>query len=105
MVTGETGTAVTPTPATQRGAELPGAYPNPFHHSTTIELRLEDPQQVTVALFDLLGRRVRTLHEGTLAGGRTHQFALQAGNLPAGTYFIRATGASFVQTRSVTLLP
>jgi len=52
----------------QQFALLPNA-PNPFNPSTTIHFTL--PQQASVALeiFDLSGRRVRSLYEGTLAAG------------------------------------
>ena len=41
-----------------------GAYPNPFSPSTTITFELSGTMPVTVEVFDVTGRRVRTLEDG-----------------------------------------
>lgn len=41
--------------------ELSQNYPNPFNHSTTIRYRLPQKVQVKIEVFNLLGRKVRTL--------------------------------------------
>lgn len=76
--------------------------PNPVRGRA--EVRLETPQgeHVRVELFDVLGRRVLTVHDAPLAAG-AHTFALDAGALPAGTYLLRATGASVRLARTVTV--
>lgn len=52
-------------------ATLDTAYPNPFNAVTRIPFAVVDPQQrVELAVYDLLGRRVRILHEGHLQAGR-----------------------------------
>jgi hypothetical protein len=57
---------------------------------------------VRVALYDLLGRRLRTLVDGSVHGPvRTH---LSAEGLPSGVYFLRATGPSTQQTRRITVV-
>jgi protocatechuate 3,4-dioxygenase beta subunit len=50
--------------------ELVGNYPNPFNPETRIQFALPRPMHVTLAIFDLLGREVRRLQEGTLGEGR-----------------------------------
>ena len=39
-------------------------YPNPFNSSTTIRYRLAEPGQVRLEIFDVQGRRVKTLADG-----------------------------------------
>ncbi|MDX1419888.1 MAG: hypothetical protein R3181_07975, partial [Rubricoccaceae bacterium] len=46
------------------GYELERAQPNPFNPSTTVRFRVAEAQRVSLALYDALGRRVATLHEG-----------------------------------------
>ncbi len=94
---------------TEGVAELPdafslsAAYPNPFNPATSLDLTLAAPGEVTVAVYDLLGRRVATLHEGLLPVG-THALRFDAAGLSSGTYFVRATGAHTQQLRAVSLL-
>ncbi len=65
--------------------------------------------QVELALFDLAGRRVRTLVHGALEPGR-HAFSWdgrgdQGAHLAPGIYVASLTGAGRTLTRRATLLP
>ncbi len=44
-------------------------YPNPFNGSTTIRFGLKDRGQISLQIYDLSGRKVQTLLEGTLEPG------------------------------------
>jgi hypothetical protein len=84
--------------------------PNPFRGAAAVTLALGAPAEaVTVALYDVLGRRVAVLARGRLDGG-AHTFALDGSVLPAGVYVVRvalggASGAGpAVAARTVTLL-
>ncbi len=79
------------------------AYPNPFERGTTVELRLGTPQRVTVAVYDVLGRRVAELFEGAItAADDPHPFYFDAADLPGGTYIVRAVGEQASVSRVVT---
>lgn len=82
---------------------LTPAYPNPFSSRTALTLRVGEAQAVRVDLFDVLGRRVRTLFEGTVAPGSPVEIRVEAGALPTGLYVVRASGEAFRATRRVTL--
>ncbi|MGE5401666.1 MAG: glucoamylase family protein [Ignavibacteriales bacterium] len=49
--------------------ELKGNYPNPFNPSTTIEFTLPALQKAEVVVYDMLGRKIRTLAEGSMKAG------------------------------------
>lgn len=83
---------------------LSAAYPNPFNPATRFTLSIAEAQPVTIAVYDLLGRRVALLHEGPLAADEAHAFTFQAGALPTGLYFLRATGTRFQAVRTVQLV-
>lgn len=77
---------------------LDAPAPNPATDRTTFTLRLDRAQAVQVEVFDLLGRRIQMLHDGTLAAG-THPLTLDASRLPGGLYVVRARGISAQATR------
>ena len=77
---------------------LAAPTPNPAATRTTLRLQLGTAQPVRIEVFDLLGRRVATLHDGVLAAG-SHPFDLDVRTLPSGIYFARVQGAETQATR------
>ncbi|MEM1054897.1 MAG: T9SS type A sorting domain-containing protein [Bacteroidota bacterium] len=77
--------------------------PNPLRESGTVSLFLEAPATARIALFDAMGRRVTSVHEGLLASGR-HEIELDTRALPAGVYILRATAGADRVTRRVTVV-
>ena len=88
------------------GLTLSAAYPNPFSadRAATLTLRVDRAQRVAVTLYDVLGRTVRTLHDGPLAADVDHRFVIEAGDLPSGLYVYRVSGAGFTEARMLTLV-
>jgi len=48
---------------------LEGNYPNPFNPTTTIQFSLTSTQHVKLVIYDILGRRIKTLLNGNLNKG------------------------------------
>ncbi len=84
------------------GFALSPASPNPFATATQFTLRVARPQPVRVEVFDVLGRRVRVLHDGLVSGSLGVRF--DAAGLPAGLYIVRAASDGFQVTRRMTLV-
>jgi len=82
-------------------ALLEAAYPNPFSHQTQFTLTIGQQQNVSIQVFDVLGRRVESIYTGTLTNDRPHSFIFDASTLPPGTYTIQAKGEQFNQTQQV----
>lgn len=87
---------------------LLGASPNPFNPSTMIMYELATPGHVTIAVYDVGGRLVRTLVDGHVGPGR-HEVMWNgldgSGNTAAsGVYFYRLTTPGLVDTRKMVLL-
>ena len=78
-------------------------YPNPFNPTTTITYSLDTAGPVTLKVYDVQGKEVSTLVDGTQAAG-VHQVAFQAGQLPSGTYLYRLQTKSGSLTRRMTFL-
>jgi alpha-glucosidase (family GH31 glycosyl hydrolase) len=87
-------------PGVLRKFQLEPNYPNPFNPTTTIAYRLSIPAQVTLKIFDVLGRLVATLGEGKqTAGEYKAEFNTEGIAVPSGVYFYRLTAQSLDSRR------
>jgi hypothetical protein len=78
-------------------------YPNPFNPSTRIRFDLQTSGHISLRVYDVLGKVVATLAEGTQTSG-SYEVAWDAGVLPAGIYFCRLQSTNGVSVRRMTLL-
>lgn len=78
------------------------ASPNPASGTAAVRLTVEAPQTIAVALYDVTGRRVATLFDGTVAGEL--DLRVDTGAFPAGVYVIRATGSDVSLTERLTVV-
>jgi sugar lactone lactonase YvrE len=78
-------------------------YPNPFNSSTTIEYELVAPSNVTLEIYDMLGRRVETLVRSYLPTGR-HHAVWHAVAMPSGIYFCKIRADGLTLSKRVLLL-
>lgn len=81
--------------------------PNPFNPQTSIAFTLPAAGPARVAVYDLQGRLVCTLHEGDLAAG-PHALAWDGRNdggraAASGVYLVRAAGGGFVNITKAVL--
>lgn len=67
-------------------------FPNPFNPTTTIAFLLAEDANVSVTIYDMLGREVATLVEGEEFEGGMQTVEFTADNLASGVYFYRVTG-------------
>jgi hypothetical protein len=98
----------TPGPAGDRFA-LHAAVPNPFNPQTKIAFDLPAAAEVRLHVYDVAGRRVRTLLDGEVRGSGRHEVFWNGRDdggraAAAGTYFYRLETPGFAQTRSMTLV-
>lgn len=89
-------------PPVRAVSTLSAGYPNPFRERATLVLTLPAPEDLTVTVYDVLGKQVAVLHTGPLSAGE-HRFVLDGQSLPAGTYLVRATGGAIDIVRRVVL--
>ncbi len=78
-------------------------YPNPFNTVTIIEYSLPEPSDVTIDVYDILGRRVETLIDIEQLAGQ-HQVAWQAHDKSTGVYFYKIQAGGYSDTRKMILL-
>jgi hypothetical protein len=68
--------------------ELRQNYPNPFNDETVIEYHLFRPGEITLEIFDLLGRKIETFVRGYEDSG-SHRVTWDANGYPSGMYLYR----------------
>jgi len=78
-------------------------FPNPCNPTSEIIYQISEIQHVTLVLYDLLGRKVKTLVDEEKRPG-TFVARFDGTNLSSGVYFYRLTAGSFIQTKRLTLL-
>ena len=83
-------------------------YPNPFNPSTQIQYALPEETRVVISIYDLMGRKVRTLvNDVQDAGYRTviWNSTNDMGRLvSAGVYIYSIQAGDFVQNRKMVLM-
>jgi hypothetical protein len=86
-------------------------YPNPFNPTTVISYQLPVASEVSLKVYDVLGREVMTLVNGRQEAG-AYNFNFNASNLSSGVYFYRlqasatngASSSNFVSTKKMMLV-
>ena len=78
-------------------------YPNPFNPVTSVSYQLASNSFVSLVVYDLLGKEIKTLvNKNKEAGNYTVDF--DATNLPSGIYFYKLTAGKFSETKKMTVL-
>lgn len=67
---------------------LGNAYPNPFNPSTIVPFTLASNAFVSMKLYDVMGREVKTLVSKRMSAGAYRQ-TIQLGDMPTGMYFLK----------------
>jgi hypothetical protein len=111
-----TSTAVEPVPLAPKTFAVLQNYPNPFNPTTMISFQIPPSpfsekgerggfgfMNVTLRVYDLLGREVATLFQGMKSAG-TYSIVWDARNYPSGIYFCRLQSGLTVETRRMVLL-
>jgi hypothetical protein len=78
-------------------------FPNPFNPSTSISFVLSERAHTTLNVYDMLGREVAKLAEGTMDAGM-HTVQFNASSLASGIYFYRLSSGRMNQIKKMTLL-
>jgi hypothetical protein len=93
----------------ENGIEIPTDYtllqnyPNPFNPRTVIGYQLPVGGEVTLKLYDLLGRQVAILLSEEKPAGK-YEITFDASNLTSGIYFYQLQSKSFIETKKMIFL-
>ncbi len=78
-------------------------YPNPFNPTTSIPFGLDEDSDVSLIVYDMLGRKVQTLVSGFRSAGN-HEIQFNTGRLASGVYVYRLTTSKGTFLKKMTLI-
>ncbi len=78
-------------------------YPNPFNALTTIKYSLPKTSDVTIDIYDILGRKVETVIDQQHTAG-CYQTIWNAAGLTSGIYFYKLQAGDYIETKKMVLL-
>jgi hypothetical protein len=77
--------------------------PNPANPRTMIRLKLLEPQEITLSLYNTLGGKIATVAAGLYPAGE-HRFPWDFSALPSGTYLVKLVTPAGQYTAKITAL-
>jgi hypothetical protein len=86
-----------------KGFELHQNYPNPFNPTTTIKYDVARPGMVELIIFDMLGRKVKSLVSEQQNAG-SYNVVFDASQLASGVYFYKLSANDYVETKKMVFL-
>jgi parallel beta-helix repeat protein len=78
-------------------------YPNPFNPTTTIKYDLPDASDVSLIIYDILGRKVKELLSTKQPAGK-YEVQFDASNLASGIYIYQLIAEKFISSKKMILL-
>lgn len=78
-------------------------YPNPFNPTTIISYQIQNDRFVTLKVYDMFGREVKTLVNGFKSQGK-YSVDFDAGNFSSGVYFYQLKAGDYTAIKKMILL-
>lgn len=78
-------------------------YPNPFNPGTNLGFRIANFGLVTLKVYDIQGKEIRTIVNEHLQAGN-YEYTFNGSGLPSGVYFYKLEAGEFTQTKRMLLL-
>jgi hypothetical protein len=97
------GPATSEAPIVPEDFALGASYPNPVRTQATIRYALPKAADVTLTVYDVMGREVKRLVQSAKAAG-FHETQVDASTLPSGTYLYRLRAGSFTETKRMVVV-
>ena len=88
---------------TPSGYFLSQNYPNPFNQLSIINYKCSIAGILSIKVFDIAGKEVRTIVNGFLQPG-TYKIAIDASELSSGVYFYRMESGDFTDVKRLVVL-
>lgn len=101
-------TSIAASPAPPQEFRLLASYPNPLREFTSIRFQAEIAAELSIVVYDLLGREVATIaSQQFAAGSHTLRWNARDGQdriVPAGVYLVQVQGRNFSDQQKIIVL-
>lgn len=84
-------------------AVISSVYPNPFNPTATVSFTVPIESDVTLDIFDLMGRKVKTVFDGRVEAG-SHSVTIDGSRLSSNIYFVTLRSGESFDSRKILLL-
>jgi len=88
----------------QADLTLEAPAPNPVRDQISVSFGVREAQPVQLSVYDMLGRKVATLYNGTPTAGQTQTVERSVRGLASGRYFVRLEGGAKPVVQSFTVV-
>ena len=88
----------------QEALRLAPPSPNPARSASALSFAVKEEAEATVAVYNTLGQRVKTLYDGFPTAGESQRVRVGTDGLSSGTYFIRLEAAGKTKTERLTVV-
>ena len=78
-------------------------YPNPFNTVTMLNYAVPEQYQITISLYNMLGKEVDRLYTGSQVPGY-HSITWDAFEYSSGVYFVTMVAGEYVNTQKLMLV-
>jgi cyclomaltodextrinase / maltogenic alpha-amylase / neopullulanase len=78
-------------------------YPNPFNPTTKIKYQIPSEEKVSIKVYDILGREVKTLINEVRSAG-IHEIEFDASSLASGVYFYQIITGNYSDIKKIVLM-
>ncbi len=79
-------------------------YPNPFNPATTIRFTAHNSGDALLEVFNVSGKKIKTLFDGRVIEGKEYRFDFNGNGLASGVYFYRLNLANKTAIRKMALI-
>lgn len=85
-------------------ATISGVFPNPTTDGSSVTITLAQNESLSVAIYDMLGRRLQTTFNGDIQAGTPTTISIDTADLPSGVYTLRFEGNQTMEARSFSVV-
>lgn len=85
-----------------KSAYFSNVFPNPTTGITQIDFKLSSTDNLTIELFDIMGKSVKTIKNGSFASG-DHSIFFDTENIENGVYFLKLSSTNYTATHKLAI--